>query len=189
LLTDLADALLAVPGKVIVILESCGSGAAVYSNGDSRDRWEEGKTKAVALDEAAIRAFSQADPGIVVQIQANTGEFRRENKFYVLSASRYQESSWGTDDGPYNHFTYWLTNGVGTSGKMPADTNSDYKLTLNELYKYISQVGDDVAFYNKDDGLYYYQHVQVYPANSSFVLFKRWKTGTIHNGDGFVVCS
>ena len=35
MLKDLADALQAVPGKVIVILESCGSGAAVYANGGS----------------------------------------------------------------------------------------------------------------------------------------------------------
>ena len=43
--------------------------------------------------------------------------------------------------------------------------------SVDELYRYISKVGDDYQF--KTDGGVYYQHVQVYPANSSYVLFKR----------------
>ena len=70
----------------------------------------------------------------------------------------------------YNYFTMWLTEGIGTSGDMPADTDGNGKTTLNELYQYISDVGDNYPF---RDGGVYYQHVQVYPANSSYVLFRR----------------
>ncbi len=180
LLKDLADALNAVPGKVIVILESCGAGAAVYANGgnasnDSKALYEDIKERAAQFDEAVIRAFSGADPGIVVTLQPNTGEFRVDNKFYVLTASRYQELSWGMESGKsetsYNYFTLWLTQGVGTSGAMPADANSNSQTTLDELYRYISRVGDDYPF--KTDGGVYYQHVQVYPADSDYVLFCR----------------
>ena len=109
LLKDLANALNAVPGKVIVVLESCGAGAAVYPNGgnsnnDGKALYEDIKRRATQFDEAVIRAFSGADPGIVVtlqpnDVQANTGEFRVDNKFYVLTASRYQELSWGMESG------------------------------------------------------------------------------------------
>ena len=185
LLKDLANALNAVPGKVIVVLESCGAGAAVYPNGgnsnnDGRALYEDVKRRATQFDEAVIRAFSGADPGIVVtlqpnDVQANTGEFRVDNKFYVLTASRYQELSWGMESGKsetsYNYFTMWLTQGIGTSGAMPADANSNNQTTLDELYRYISKVGDDYQF--KTDGGVYYQHVQVYPADSDYVLFCR----------------
>ena len=185
LLKDLANALNAVPGKVIVVLESCGAGAAVYPNGgnsnnDGKALYEDIKRRATQFDEAVIRAFSGADPGIVVtlqpnDVQANTGEFRVDNKFYVLTASRYQELSWGMETGKsetsYNYFTLWLTQGIGTSGAMPADANSNNQTTLDELYRYISKVGDDYQF--RTDGGVYYQHVQVYPADSDYVLFCR----------------
>ena len=185
LLKNLANALNAVPGKVIVVLESCGAGAAVYPNGgnssnDGKALYEDVKRRATQFDEAVIRAFSGADPGIVVtlqpnDVQANTGEFRVDNKFYVLTASRYQELSWGMESGKsetsYNYFTMWLTQGIGTSGAMPADANSNNQTTLDELYRYISKVGDDYQF-RTDSGVYY-QHVQVYPADSDYVLFCR----------------
>ena len=188
-LSDLADALKAVPGKVIVILESCGAGAAVYANNGSKDKkalFEEAKKRTEAFDAAVIRAFSKADTGVEVVlraneldssgVRANTGEFREENKFYVLTASRYQELSWGYESGQvetsHNFFTLWLTEGIGTFGPMLADANDNGQTTLNELYRYISEVGDDYAF-RDSSGRVYYQHVQVYPAKCSFVLFCR----------------
>ena len=185
----LADALKAVPGKVIFILESCGAGAAIYANNGSKDKkalFEEARKRTEAFDAAVIRAFSKADCGVEVVlrandmdssgVRANTGEFRVENKFYVLTASRYQELSWGYESGSvetsYNFFTMWLTQGIGTSGPMLADANDNGQTTLNELYQYISEVGDDYAF-RDSSGKVYYQHVQVYPAKCSFGLFCR----------------
>ena len=189
-LRDLAMALGMVPGKVIVILESCGSGAAVYANNANGVRksnkalFEEAKQRTEAFDAAVVKAFSNAESGLKTTIQggtgdsggpqSNTGEFRVSKKFYVLTASRFQELSWGWESGmpesSYNYFTMWLTEGIGTSGDMPADTDGNGKTTLNELYQYISDVGDNYPF---RDGGVYYQHVQVYPANSSYVLFRR----------------
>ena len=189
LLKDLAAALQAVPGKVIVILESCGAGAGVYANGsnggsDRKALFEAAKKRTMAFDAAAIRAFASADTGVRVRvdasgsgdIRANTGEFRVENKFYVLTASRYQERSWGNEaqdpDRSYNYFTLWLIQGIGVSGSMLADANNNGQTTLDELYRYISDVGDDYPFRPTSGGVYY-QHVQVYPENSNFVLFCR----------------
>jgi len=193
LLKDLASALKAVPGKVIVILESCGAGAAVYANNSSNASGNTGSEKKAlydtykaetrAFDAAVVRAFSDADTGVVVSngtggLSSNTGEFRVENKFYVLAASRYQELSWGNENGSaessYNFFTLWLTEGIGTSGSMRADVyygDGNGQTTLNELYSYIADVGNNYPLH-ADDGVHY-QHVQVYPANSNYVLFCR----------------
>ena len=167
----LRDLLLEVPGKVIVLLESCGSGAAVYaSNGGS------GMDALAAFDAKVIDAFRDADPGVwESDYAANTGELRKANKFYVLTASAYREESMGFEKMEYNAFTDWLAEGVGKSGDMPADKkysgNNNGMVDLHELYRYISNVGDRTAL-KLDDGHYYLQHVQVYPANLRYSLFK-----------------
>lgn len=181
---ELATALKAVPGKVIIFVESCGAGAGVYStdaeqNGASLMKAM--KRAAETQDAAVVNAFKAVDSNIEEcvlsdsackgEAVANTGELRVKNKFYVLAAARYHESSFGTEQGPYNYFTKWLTEGVGTSGRMPADTNKDGYATLKELFKYVSKVGDNYAF-ETSDGVYY-QHVQIYPKNSTFKVFKR----------------
>ena len=172
-LPDLANALNAVPGKMIVLLESCGSGAAVYSNGKSAN------DPAKDFDQAVVDAFRAVDSPMKVEVQPggmasnglvkNTGEFRLENKFYVLTASRHLEVSWGIDN--WNYFTKWLTDGIGPYGAMPADANKNGQTTLNELYRYIANAGENTPI--ESEGVNYYQHVQVYPANSGYVLFVR----------------
>jgi hypothetical protein len=181
LISDLANALKAVPGKVIVIIETCGSGAAVYSPGISENQYNAVRNAATSFDAEVIRAFSEADPGIRVRVPGrtntkgaptpNTGELRVENKFYVLTASRYLEESWGTEKGPYNYFTKWLTDGIGTSGSMAADADANGEATLSELFNYVAKRGNDYPF--EYDGKTYYQHVQVYPKDSGYGLFRR----------------
>jgi uncharacterized protein YjdB len=181
LISDLANALKAVPGKVIVIIETCGSGAAVYSPGISENQYNTVRNAATSFDAEVIRAFSEADPGIRVRVPGrtntkgaptpNTGELRVENKFYVLTASRYLEESWGTEKGPYNYFTKWLTDGIGTSGSMAADADANGEATLSELFNYVAKRGNDYPF--EYDGTIYYQHVQVYPKDSDYGLFRR----------------
>lgn len=181
-LSELRDCLLAVPGKVIILMDTCGSGAAVYAKGIGEAPQSEAEAYQ-AFDEAVVRVFAEADPGVIevdepasdgdVELQARTGEFRQVNKFYVLCSSRYQESSWAHSKG--SMFTDWLVKGVGTSSTLPADAkyagNNDGVLDLYELYSYISAVGDSYAVKPKK-GEVYYQHVQVYPSNTRFGLFK-----------------
>ena len=162
---ELAGWLKKVPGKVIVILGSCGSGAAVYSNGVRT-----GETfDPDAFNDAAIRAFAAVDeyvPDAEDELVSNTGEFRK-SKFYVLTAAAYQESSWGQEGSdPYNYFPYYIAKG----GKGAADSNNNGKVTLNELYKYAYRKAKGPYYDEYGDA--YYQHARVYPANSSYVLFK-----------------
>lgn len=170
----LRDLLLEVPGKVIVFLQSCGSGAAVYArNGGSR--LDALAQAAQAFDARVIDVFRDADPGVEDSgYAANTGELRKENKFYVLTASAYREESYGFESLEYDRFVHWLAEGVGKSGDMPADKkysgNNNGTVDLHELYRYISNVGDRDEVKYEDH--YYYQHVQVYPANLRFPLFQ-----------------
>ena len=161
-LGELATCLKAVPGKVIVLLGSCGSGAAIYSSGGEHSFAVDNSGESDAIfSEAVIRAFAEAD-----ELQPNTGEFR-ESKFYVMTAAAHQESSWGQEGtDPYNYFPYYFAAGAGSG--FPADANGNGTITLSEMYDYVY----DNAYGPYYDGSdYYYQHAQVYPTGSSYALF------------------
>ena len=178
LLYELADKLESVPGEVIVVIESCGSGAAVYDPSHPEQQNSASGLTAAAIanafpdqnldrSEDVIYIYDEDGSGQIVQ--SRIGEFRVPNKFYVLCATRYLQDSWGTEDTPaHNYFTQWLTEGVGTSGRMPADTDRSGVLTLHELFSYISSVGDDRQFGFWGES----QQVQVYPTGSSYELFR-----------------
>ena len=161
-LAELADCLNNVPGKVIVLLGSCGSGAAIYQNGvDGADAGFDPE----AFNEEAISAFAALDP------VSNTGEFR-STKFYVLTAAMHQEKSWGQQGSDsFNFFTHYICQGV--LNDKPADTDGNGTVGLDELYRYVyDNVLAICPIYKEGDPTPYYQHVQVYPENSSYALFK-----------------
>ena len=148
-----------VKGKVIVIIESCGSGSAIYAN------QAEAANADKIFTEKLIEAFAKVDEAEMAN--AGVGAMR-QSKFYVLAASAHHQMSWGHEGGDAgNYFTDWLIEGIGSSGQMPADTNANNYVTLNELYNYIAQYDDYVISAG------YTQQVQVYPTNSSYNLFKR----------------
>lgn len=164
---ELATALKAVPGKVIVMINTCGSGAGIYAAGLNNGVFEEDFDPDL-FNEHVIRAFADADEG-VEEVSAQTGELRVTNKFYVLTSSAHKETTWG-----YNEtggiFVTGVLEGIGLSGSMPADSNADGFTTLNELYRYAYD------YVLNDPYLQSYQiiqRVQVYPTNSSYKLFKR----------------
>ena len=168
----LASWLKEVPGQVIVIIDSCGSGAAIYgakSNGSAESSAGAAFSPG-AFDGAVVNAFESEDSGTVVQTMEE-GAFVLENKFYVLTSAGYQEACW-TNNGKYSYFTKWLTDGIGTKGRMPADSNKDGQTTLKEIYNYVKKRGEKTKI-TDSKGAKCMQHVQVYPANSGFELFYR----------------
>ena len=163
-LQDLADALCEIPGRIIVIIESCGSGAAVYGSNTNK-RIIAKKLK--EFDNEVISVFTSVDTGVLVQNA--TGSFVIQNKFYVLTSAAYQESSW--EENGCALLVRWISEGVKEKGRMPADSNCDNKLELRELFEYLKKRGENKKIKHK--GAYYKQHAQVYPKNCSFLLFKR----------------
>ena len=171
----LRDCLLRVPGRVVVLLQSCGSGAAIYQKNGAADP-DAAARACAAFDAAVVDAFRDADPGIE-EIAANTGELRKANKFYVLTAGAIGESVLGFEkpgEDLNNLFTTWLWQGVGSAGSRPADEqyagNGDGVVDLHELYRFIAATGRENAIWY--EGYLCHQHVQVYPADTRFPLFK-----------------
>ncbi len=201
-------------GKVLVLIQSCGAGSAIYSPGEENGiQVRSASGSAIAADLAleneltddgakvngtlkmntlkdnfdpekfvnqAVNAFRKADEVIFdEELTDNSGVgAMRTSKFYVLAASRHHEESWGFEGGGagYNLFTQWLIDGVGSKKKSPADVNpKNKKLTLKEMFNYIHKF-DYYTYYDQYTKQYetLVQHVQVYPKNSSFVMFY-WK--------------
>ena len=153
-LDTLAELLRAVPGRVVVLMDSCGSGAAIYENG----KLTAAGSDARRFSEAVIRAFA----GPV----ENLGDFR-EPKFIVMTGAAHLEYSWESSGGGW--FTWYFARGI-RDGK-PADADGDGTVTLCELYDYVyTNVYNRGPFQDASGELY--QHVQVYPENSSYPLFR-----------------
>ena len=174
-----------VNGKVVVILESCGAGSAIYEGNLVKRGQKSEEELSEDFVQAAVKAFAKADPGLTMEmtetdpepnsLRKSTGDMRQP-KFYVLAAAAHREESYGyanneTDPtAPVNLFTQWLIQGVGVNGNSPADINpNDSILTLDELYQYIKSVGDNYKI--TIQGETYYQHVQVYPEGSDQAIF------------------
>lgn len=179
-LPTLAQKLAKIKGKVIVLLESCGPGAALHDfSADAAAALASTEQEdAPDFTGEILSIFSSADPGLSVyqaaeintkknskkdSVQSSQAKGTRfqTSKFIVMTAAAYREMSYMYGGDTKNLFPYWLVQGVGSSGSMPADGNKDGKLTLNELYKYV---------YKKT---VYKQTPQVYPKNSDYVLFLR----------------
>ena len=93
---NLASWLNAIPGKVIVIIESCGSGAALYEEGVDENSFNEAVINAFKTVETSGLVPNRVGSQIVYDPQ--TGELRND-KFRVLTASRYQQESYGYESG------------------------------------------------------------------------------------------
>lgn len=155
----LASWLNEVPGKVVVLIDSCGSGAALYG-AKGMDSFEPADFNQLVVD-----AFSGQDQGVLAPMDHNLGAFVLANKFYVMTASAYMETSWHLKK-KYHYFVKWLTDAVKTKGKMPADSNKNSFLTLQEWYKAVAKKGTKQP-------KRYRQHIQVYPSNCGLELFYR----------------
>ena len=170
-----------VKGRVFVILESCGSGSAIYDPNVPENKaagWKGGdadEDKAAELFvQQAVDAFAKADPGVSLpggeQYAKSTGDLRVP-KFYVLTASAHREKSYGWEtheaESSYNFFTKWLIKGIGSKDDSPADTDGDGYLSLTEMFDYVKQYGTIT-----DGSATYHQHVQRYPIGNTDHLLK-----------------
>ena len=169
---ELATELKKIPGRVVILMQSCGSGAALADAAGRALDLPDGFDEAAEMDREILEAFANEDEKITLAevevnadgtVVADTGEFRVSNKFYVITASRNGENSWrSTVNGSY--LFQWIQ--AGLSG---GDANGDGTITLSEMGSYLTQKGNSTSFYS--GGRYYYQHPQTYPSGSAFPLF------------------
>ncbi len=158
-MAELAQELSKVRGRVIVILDSCHSGASIMPTGGEEDDLQ-------AFYADVIDAFSAYDLETSGSDGEKAGELK-QSKFIVIAAARINQSSYeGKYDGSgyaQGAFTAALIKGMGCrylygtyTGSMPADKDKDKKVTLKELYTYAySQAGSwanqDAVHYGPDD--------------------------------------
>ena len=169
---ELANKLSNVKGRVIVILDSCHSGAAIgKGDGDSQAMEDMLDT----YNQSVIDAFAGA-------AAEKYGELAT-SKFVVLTSAAAAEvgwaaNGWGPDGSGYPQFFYTaaLIKGMGCtypygeySGSMAADRNKDKLITLKEIYNYSY---NQTLTWNKQRHTDTLQHSQCY-GNASEVLFRR----------------
>lgn len=148
---SLANALdQATAGKVIVLLDSCGSGATVYpaarSNSAEGEEEISSKKEANLFVDSMISSFSYFNGQAKKRMTATakTGELIKD-KFYVLAACEYGKTSselWYSDGYAFGVFTDCLVGAVGLNHRtksfnysyMPGDADSNGNLTLNEAH-------------------------------------------------------
>ena len=186
-LNDLAAALKKVPGRVVVLLDSCGSGAAVSSvtgqvgaaEGESPAEEQIYDFDPDTFNESVISAFASADDGNSM-MSSKYRDLVVKNKFYVITASKVYENSqdlyldyvWGSafsrgivTGGGYSYYN------SSYSGSMPADTNKNKSVTLEEMYAYARTYAARAVDYVSDGEAA--QHVLRYPSNSTLVVYKK----------------
>ncbi|MGN0183573.1 MAG: Ig-like domain-containing protein [Aristaeellaceae bacterium] len=190
-----------IPGKVIVSIGSCYSGNYVYSNSADDDS-SDSEGSPSDFTSAIIRAFSDGDSlpiaaidesgaeiGISNEermsweesgIMPNSGELR-QSKYYVLTSAARNEEAWSfyylassrypysiNESKSYACFERAFCYAGGRDSVTKKTTWSSGTKTLSSVY---STVKKQVASYQK--GTIYSQSVQVYPSNSSFVIFSK----------------
>ena len=188
-----------VKGEVIVIIQSCGAGSAIKKlksssggsstlasnipevdmnaeipkTGTAVHSSDDGTLDGSKWTSGAISAFRNKDSGVLssgntLESDPGTGAMRLP-KFHVIVSSKHRENSYMNVSKSYGVFVKTLVNGIGTKGSSPADSSGDGIVTQKELTNYLKQN------VNRDPYLVKYgetQHVQAYPSNSSYPLFK-----------------
>ena len=161
---ELASILKQYRGKFVVMLDCCYSGTIIdvgksdeKAVSNSEERFDE---------QAFLAGFSTGD------LASKNGEML-DSKFLVLCASWKGEKSYSAVGVGSLATRYWAM-GTGWDSLQNrmispmADTNTNGKITLEELYQYSYPLVLEAASGSNKE-----QHVSVYPENSQFVLFQK----------------
>ena len=161
---ELASILKQYKGKFVVMLDCCYSGTII--DADKPNKKVASKSEKRFDEQAFLAGFSTGD------IASKNGEML-DSKFLVLCASCMGEESYSLVGVGSLATRYWAM-GTGWDPLQNriispmADTNTNGKITLEELYQYsYPLVLEDASKIHEE------QHVSVYPENSQFVLFKK----------------
>ena len=161
---ELASILKQYKGKFVVMLDCCYSGTIIdvgksdeKAVSNSEERFDE---------QAFLAGFSTGN------LASKNGEML-DSKFLVLCASWKGEKSYSAVGVGSLATRYWAM-GTGWDSLQNrmispmADTNTNGKITLEELYQYSYPLVLEAASNSNKE-----QHVSVYPKNSQFVLFQK----------------
>ena len=161
---ELASILKQYKGKFVVMLDCCYSGTIIDVGKPNKKVASKSEER---FDEQAFLAgFSTGN------LASKNGEML-DSKFLVLCASCMDEESYSLVGVGSLATRYWAM-GTGWDSLQNrmispmADTNTNGKITLEELYQYSYPLVLEAASSSNKE-----QHVSVYPENSQFVLFQK----------------
>jgi len=157
---ELALALRNIPGTKVVILDSCHSGGFIgksfpargIMHTDNLRQFNENVLESFALFDSFLEKGNLASGSFKVIVSASGDQKCLETLYHSI------------DGNPYGYFSASLCEGCGYNDFVfpaPADSNTDSKVTLNEIYQYIHTSLSHLE-----------QDVQIYPQNSSFVFIE-----------------
>ena len=161
---ELASLLKQYKGKFVVMLDCCYSGTIIDVG--KPDKKVASKSEERFDEQAFLAGFSTGD------LASKNGEML-DSKFLVLCASWKGEKSYSAVGVGSLATRYWAM-GTGWDSLQNrmispmADTNTNGKITLEELYQYSYPLVLEAASSSNKE-----QHVSVYPENSQFVLFQK----------------
>lgn len=161
---ELASILKQYKGKFVVMLDCCYSGKIIDVG--KPDKKLASKSEERFDEQAFLAGFSTGD------LASKNGEML-DSKFLVLCASWKGEKSYSLVGIGSLATRYWAM-GTGWDSLQNrmispmADTNTNGKITLEELYQYSYPLVLEAASSSNKE-----QHVSVYPENSQFVLFQK----------------
>ena len=161
---ELASILKQYKGKFVVMVDCCYSGKIIDVG--KPDKKLASKSEERFDEQAFLAGFSTGD------LASKNGEML-DSKFLVLCASWKGEKSYSLVGIGSLATRYWAM-GTGWDSLQNrmispmADTNTNGKITLEELYQYSYPLVLKAASSSNKE-----QHVSVYPKNSQFVLFQK----------------
>ena len=161
---ELASLLKQYKGKFVVMLDCCYSGTIIDVG--KPDKKVASKSEERFDEQAFLAGFSTGN------LASKNGEML-DSKFLVLCASWKGEKSYSAVGVGSLATRYWAM-GTGWDSLQNrmispmADTNTNGKITLEELYQYSYPLVLEAASSSNKE-----QHVSVYPENSQFVLFQK----------------
>lgn len=158
-----------IPGKKVVILDSCHSGQMIGKS-----------TESATVTQAELDAFnSKVISAFSVTVQTKGDSDLANSGYYVITAAHSTEESVsmgydadgdGVLDKRFGLFTYGLCHGSGwnmatnTTTSLNADADSNGEITLYEAYAYARWMAQQS---NPN------QTAQIYPANSGLVIWAK----------------
>jgi len=151
---ELEEALSAIHGKKVVIIDSCYSGGFIGKGGGSDE-----------FSVKDLKAFNENIVKIFFSPQNKEKKLLTADCYKVLASCSYNQISNTVNfgDNIIGAFTAALLEGCGYN-YFPADSDNNGKITLEEAYLYVK---DKISSWGS---LCFNQDVQVYPTNSTFIF-------------------
>ncbi|MBN2394969.1 MAG: caspase family protein [Candidatus Atribacteria bacterium] len=167
--SELENALSAIPGTKVVILDSCFSGGFIGKN--------------VSLKKESQKDFNQNI--IQVFFEKQFGRNITGSQYQVITASKSSQTAFGVETQPgYNPFSLMTLLFCESCGYdylidsyknlLPADINNDEIVSLQEAYDYIQKEMDELLpLLEAQFNMEVKQDIQAYPLGSTFTLIER----------------